>query len=220
MGRVLVVDDDHRVGRLLTRVLEQDGQVVEHAVSGRTGLCMALAADFDLIILDLMLPDLDGEAVLAQVLEAHPEQRVLVLSAVPEVGVRVACLEDGAVDFVGKPFVVAELLARVHLRMKDDPPAERYLADGQVCLDLRRRKAEVSGREVDLTQREFSLLLHLMRRKGRSCSRSELLADVWGLTFDPGTNVVDVCVRRLRAKLDRPERVETVRNVGYRFLPA
>jgi two-component system OmpR family response regulator len=222
LGRVLVVEDDERLARLVARALQEDGFLVDRAHDGRTGLGAALAADFDLVVLDLMLPELNGSEVLERLVTARPEQRVLVLSAVPEIGVRVACLELGAVDFVGKPFVIAELLARVRSRIRVPAPgaAQRWLTAGPVSLDLRQRRATIAGRRVDLSLREFLLLQHLMQRPGEACSRTEILADVWGLMFDPGSNVVDVCVRRLRTKMDHADRVETVRNVGYRFVAA
>jgi two-component system OmpR family response regulator len=219
-GRILVVEDDERLARLVARALQEDGFVVEREQDGRSGLAAALAADFDLVVLDLMLPELGGAEVLERLVTARPEQRVLVLSAVPEIGVRVACLELGAVDFVGKPFVIAELMARVRSRIRVPAPgaARRWLTVGPVSLDLRQRRATVAGRRVDLSLREFLLLQHLMQRAGEVCSRTEMLADVWGMMFDPGSNVVDVCIRRLRTKLDHPNRVETLRSVGYRFV--
>jgi two-component system OmpR family response regulator len=219
MGRVLVVEDDDRIARLIARALRGDGHAVDFAVTGPEGLGIATAGDFDLVVLDLMLPGMDGAEVLDRLVEARPGQRVLVVSAVPEIGTRVACLEAGA-DFLGKPFAVAELLARARARMRDTAPSAvaPYLAVGPVRLDLRLHRAAVAGRQVCLSPREFLLLRHLMQRAGLACSRAELLADVWGMMFDPGSNVVDVGVRRLRTKMDRPERVETVRNVGYRFV--
>jgi DNA-binding response OmpR family regulator len=217
---MLVVEDDDRIARLVARALQQDGYAVNRAATGVDGLDSALAGDFDLVVLDLMLPDLSGMDVLARLVKARPEQRVLVLSAIPEVGTRVACFEAGAADFLGKPFAVAELLARVRARMRVPAPGtrRRWLTVGPVHLDLHTRRATVADRPVDLSLREFLLLQHLMLRVDSACSRTEILADVWGLTFDPGSNVVDVCVRRLRTKLDNPYRVETVRNVGYRFV--
>jgi two-component system, OmpR family, response regulator len=225
MGRVLVVEDDDRIGRLVSRALREDGYTVECAATGPTGLTTALANDFDLIVLDLMLPGMSGTEVLERIVEVRPEQRVLVLSAMPEIETRVACLDAGAADFLGKPFAIAELLARVRARLRAPAPmvmagnvSTRQLSAGPVKLDLRSRRATVADHHVELSVREFLLLQHLMQCSGRVCSRAELLADVWGMTFDPGSNVVDVCVRRLRTKLDRPDRVETVRNVGYRFV--
>jgi DNA-binding response OmpR family regulator len=222
VGRVLVVEDDDRIGRLVARALQGDGCAVERAATGPEGLTTALAGDFDLVVLDLMLPGMDGTEVLRRLVAANPGQRVLVLSAVPEVGTRVACFEAGAVDFLPKPFAVAELIARARARMRERPPdtERRWLSIAPVRLDLRMRRATVADRQVELSFREFLLLQHLMQHVDRACSRTEILADVWGMTFDPGSNVVDVCVRRLRSKLDHPDRVETVRNVGYRFVPA
>jgi DNA-binding response OmpR family regulator len=221
VGLVLVVEDDDRIARLVSRALRDDGHAVERAGTGRDGLDMALATEFDLVLLDLMLPGISGVELLDRLVGSRPGQRVFILSAVPEIGARVACLEAGAADFLGKPFAVAELLARVRARMRAPAPgaAKRWLSVGPVSLDLRLRRASVTGRQVGLSLREFLLLQHLMERAGQACSRTELLADVWGLLFDPGSNVVDVYVRRLRTKLDNPERVETVRNVGYRFVP-
>jgi two-component system OmpR family response regulator len=220
VGRVLVVEDDDRIARLVVRALKEVGHVVESVATGADGLGCALADAFDLVVLDLMLPDIGGTEVLARLVTARPQQRVLVLSAMPEVATRVACLEAGAADFLAKPFAVAELLARVRARMRVPVPAgsSHSLTVGPVRLDLRLRRAVVADRRVDLSVREFLLLQHLMRRVGEPCSRAELLADVWGVLFDPGSNVVDVYVRRLRTKLDSPNRVETVRNVGYRFV--
>jgi two-component system OmpR family response regulator len=219
LERVLVIEDDDRISRLVARALQNDGYGVERSASGSDGLNVALANDFDLVVLDLMLPGMTGTEVLQRLVTARPEQRVLVLSAVPEIGTRVAVLEAGAADFLGKPFAIAELLARVRARLRSPSPgaASRWLRAGPVVLDLRLRRAEVAGLQVGLSVREFLLLQHVMRRAGEACSRVELLSDVWGLTFDPGSNVVDVCVRRLRAKLDRPDRIETVRNVGYQL---
>ena len=221
MGRVLVVEDDDRIAGLVARALRDDGYTVDRTATGTDGLAAALAGEFDLIVLDLMLPDVDGTAVLDEVVRARPGQRVFILSAVPEIGTRVACLEAGATDFLGKPFAVAELVARVRTRMRAPAPGahRRWLAVGLIQLDLRLHRVLIDGRQIDLSQREYLLLRHLMERVGQACTRSELLADVWGMMFDPGSNVVDVYVRRLRSKLDDPDRVETVRNVGYRFVP-
>jgi DNA-binding response OmpR family regulator len=224
MGRILVIEDDERIAQLVARALREDGYTVECVASGAAGLSAALANDFDLVVLDLMLPEMSGTQVLERMVEVRPEQRVLVLSAMPEIETRVACLDAGAADFLGKPFAITELLARVRARLRAPAPmvtsgrqSSRQLTAGPVRLDLRSRRATVADRHVELSVREFLLLQHLMQCAGRVCSRAELLADVWGMTFDPGSNVVDVCVRRLRTKLDRPGRVETVRNVGYRF---
>ena len=219
VGQVLIIEDDDGIARLVHRALECDGHAAKRSATGPDGLAAALEHAFDLVILDLMLPGMDGHQVLERLVDQRPGQRVLVLSAVPGIGTRVAVLEAGAVDFLGKPFAVAELLARVRARLRSVPRTapSRWLQVGSVRLDLSRRRAEINGADLELPLREFLLLQHLMSRAGKACSRDELLADVWGLSFDPGTNVVDVYIRRLRTKLDRPDRIETVRHVGYAF---
>ncbi|MET8311917.1 response regulator transcription factor [Micromonospora sp. NPDC005173] len=214
------MEDDDRIARLVSRALRGDGHIVERAATGPDGLDTALATKFDLVVLDLMLPGISGVEILGRLVGSRPDQRVLVLSAVAEIGTRVVCLEAGAADFLVKPFAMAELVARVRARMRAPAPGPvmHCLSVGPVSLDLRLHRASVTGRQVELSLREFLLLRHLMERAGQACSRDELLADVWGLLFDPGSNVVDVYIRRLRTKLDAPERVETVRNVGYRFI--
>src|SRR5262249_28678322 len=146
---------------------------------------------------DLLMPGMDGYEVLRRILEEDPAQRVLVLSAVGDVESRVRCLRMGAADYLPKPFAIAELVERVKRRLAERaiPAAQRWLEVGAVRLDLQRRVLRVADRETSLSQREFILLGYLMRHAGEVCSRDELLADVWGYGYDPGSNVVDVCVR-------------------------
>jgi two-component system, OmpR family, response regulator len=143
---------------------------------------------------------------------------VVVLSALSDVETKVRCLEFGASDYLSKPFSLSELVARIRARLRQPSagPRHRFLEAGGLRLDLTRRLAEKDGTRVALSEREFLLLEHLMRADGDVCSRQELLAEVWGYSFDPGSNVVEVCVRRLRAKVGA-DVIETVRNVGYRF---
>ena len=172
----------------------------------------------DLVILDLMLPDLSGEEIL-ETLPIPPEHPVLVLSSVTETARRVRVL-DAAIDFVAKPFAIAELLARLRARMRPDsldPGATGCLRGFGLELDVELHELRLHGRRVCLSQREFLLLAHLLRRAPQTCTRQELWADVWGMEFDPGSNVVDVYVKRLRSKLP-DEQIETVRNVGYRLV--
>jgi two-component system, OmpR family, response regulator len=220
MGRVLVVEDDERMGRLLTRALSGAGLAVHWVSTGDEGLGTALRGDFDLVVLDLVLPGMDGAEVLRQLVERRPTQRVIVISGASEVDTRVACLEAGAEDFIGKPFAVAELLARVRVRMRTVPvaPPNPYLSIGPVRLDLRMHRAQLGDRQIDLSSREFLLLQYLMRRADQVCSRSELLDAVWGIAGDSASNVLDACVRRLRGKLGGPEWLETIRNSGYRYV--
>jgi DNA-binding response OmpR family regulator len=220
MSQILVIEDEPNLRALLDRLLTHAGYRVTTAPSGSEGLRAALNDPYDLVVLDLMLPDLDGEEVLRVLRASRPDSRVLILSSVTEVGRRVGVLNSGAADFVAKPFVNAELLARVRLRAQtasNGTTSQLYLAiDNTARLDVHRRELVVNTQRIPLSQREFTLLTHLINRKGEVCTRQELLADVWGIGFDPGTNVVDVYVGRLRAKLAH-DAIETVRNVGYRL---
>jgi DNA-binding response OmpR family regulator len=221
MAHILVVEDEPNLRMLITRLLRDAGYQVSAAATGSAGLQAALGAEHDLVVLDLILPDLSGEEVLRVLLAARPDARILILSSVSEVGRRVAVLDRGAADFVAKPFVNGDLMARVRLRIRDQGsfatnPTHTEVGDG-AHLDLHRRDLVINGQRVQLSHREFTLMAHLLHRRGEVCTRQELLADVWGIAFDPGTNVVDVYVGRLRAKL-ASDTIETVRNVGYRLL--
>jgi DNA-binding response OmpR family regulator len=220
-GRVLVIDDEPNVASFVGRALRAKGFAVDVALGGERGLEAALDGGHALIVLDLRMRDVNGLVILRQVMRLRPEQRVLVLSAASDVDVKVRCLELGATDFVAKPFELAELVARVgaHLRRSAHaapaPAAERHLRAGRLTLDLVRRCVTVGDRApVELSEREFGVLRHLMARAGRPSTREELLADVWQMDFDPHTNVVDVYVHRLRDKLGGGV-IRTVRNLGY-----
>jgi two-component system copper resistance phosphate regulon response regulator CusR len=218
MISILVVDDEPRICRFLCRALEPVGYHVDTANTAADAVEKVASRDYALVILDLMLPDSDGLDLLPRLLAAAPSVKVLVLSAVTETAARVRALQLGAVDYLGKPFAVAELVERVRHRIGEtsQAPTQRWLTVGGARLDLHRRALVVDGRTVALATREFVLLQHLMRRANEVCTRAELLNVVWGYSFDPGSNVVDVCVRRLRAKLPA-DVIETVRNVGYSF---
>jgi two-component system, OmpR family, response regulator len=218
--RILVVDDELRICRFISRALGAQGFVVDVAGSGHEALRLVETHDYGVIVLDLLLPDINGYHVLRRIVEAKPSRKVLVVSAVGDVESKVNCLKAGAVDYLPKPFAIAELIARVKRRLEEasSPAPGRWLYGGKVRLDLQRRALQVDEREVPLTQREFILLCYLMRHAGEVCTRDELLADVWGYSFDPGSNVVDVCVRRLRSKIVEHRLIETVRSVGYSFI--
>jgi DNA-binding response OmpR family regulator len=211
-GRVLLVDDEERIVNFIRRGLEAEGLRVDPARDGEEGLRLALSG-----ILDLVMPGLDGLTVLGRIVQSKPSQPVLVLSARDDTATKVASLEHGAEDYLSKPFSIEELLARVRARLRAaarEQPVE-FVA-GSTRLDLIRRRADVGAGPVSLADREFLLLRELMRYAGRAVSKERLLSSVWGYHFDPGSNVVDVYVRRLRTKLG-PERITTVRGVGYRF---
>lgn len=218
MTRVLVVDDEPRIVSFVARALTAEGFRVDGAQDGLRGLDLARTGRYELVVLDLLLPGLDGVTVLRRLIDERPQQRVLVLSALSDVKEKVRCLEMGASDYLSKPFALAELVARVRARLRQagSGPEERHITAGEVTLDRLRRVADSGDGPIGLTERESALLEYLMTRRGDVCTRAQLLADVWGFAFDPGSNVVDVCVGRLRAKLGA-HIVETVRNVGYRF---
>jgi len=217
VGRVLLVDDEERIVNFLRRGLEAEGLEVDPALSGAEGLRLAIGRTYDLVILDLVMPGIDGLTVLRRLLQAKPSQAVLVLSARDDTASKVASLESGAEDYISKPFSLEELLARVRARLRSAARATpNELIAGSTALDLIRRRADTGRGAVPLADREFLLLRELMGNAGRPVSKERLLASVWGYHFDPGSNVVDVYVRRLRTKLGA-EAITTVRGVGYRF---
>jgi DNA-binding response OmpR family regulator len=219
MGKILVVDDEPGIIRFVRRALEGEGHTVLTAHDGATALSLSSDHDPDLVILDLLMPGLSGLGVLAALLAERPETRVLVLSAVGDVQMRIRCLELGASDYLTKPFAIAELLARVSKRLRepateDASSSGRVLTFGDLRLDLRARRLELGADSIELSQREAAVLQHLIRSKGEVCTRTELLSEVWGYAYDPGSNVVDVTIARLRSKISAL-RIDTVRNVGY-----
>lgn len=221
VARVLVVDDEPRIVSFVTRALTAQGFSVDGAYDGARALELARTGAYQLVVLDLLLPGLDGVSVLRGIMESRPQQRVLVLSALSDVESKVSCLELGASDYLAKPFSLAELVARVRARVREPAPGPppRFLRVGRISLDLMRRVADAGGGPTPLSEREFLLLQHLMLKRGEVCSRQQLLSEVWGYSFDPGSNVVDVAVGRLRAKLGS-DAIETVRGVGYRIAGA
>ena len=236
-GRILIVDDEPKIRSFIGRALTSAGYATESADCGQDGLRRALAAYYDLVILDLVMPDLDGRQVLGQLLAQHPDQEVIVLSCVADVAAKVDCLERGAQDYLTKPFSLAELLARVRVRLRADAharadvaaassearpsagaqPHAEVIRAGHVTLDVGRLVADIGHGPVPLTRLEFLLLRELAEHVGQSVPKGKLLATVWGYDFDPGSNVVDVCVRRLRSKLGF-ELIKTVRGEGYQLV--
>jgi DNA-binding response OmpR family regulator len=221
MAMVLVVDDEPRIRTYLNRSLSAQGHTVCEAADGQDALDVLERGEVDLVLLDLAMPRCGGLGVLSVLHQREGSPPVIVLSAATDISARVQALDRGAVDVVAKPFSMAELFARIRRHLLHDASApsdeQRFLRSGGVQLDLDRRRASTAHGSISLTGREFALLAHLMRRSDRVCSREELLHDIWGLDFDPGSNVVDVCVRRLRAKLQPDPPIETVRGAGYCF---
>ena len=220
MSTVMVVDDEERIRSLITRSLASEGHQVVSFGDGIGALDRLAKGDVDLVLLDLMMPRCNGLTVLSTLRQRRDETPVIVLSGVTDIATRVQALDRGALDVIAKPFSLVELLARTrrHLGATRVPQTEnRFIDSGGIRLDLERRCVRLADREVSLTEREFTLLAHLMRRLGEVCRREELLHDVWDLDFDPGSNVVDVCIRRLRNKLKPDPPIETIRRVGYCF---
>jgi len=220
--RILVIEDEPRIQAFLIRGLAAEGFGVEGSGDGEHGLERSLRDSFDLVILDLLLPQLDGLSVLQTLQRARPELPVLILSARSDLATKLRGFELGACDFLAKPFSLDELLARIRVRLRGTATFgdEHVLRGGRVVLDVARLQAGVGERTAALSDREFRLLHHLLVHAGEVVSRERLLAEVWGYDFDPGSNVVDVCVRRLRQKLGPEAAIETVRNAGYRLATA
>jgi two-component system OmpR family response regulator len=215
--RILLIDDEPSISSLVASALARAGYEVDCAATGTDGLADAAAGDYDLIMLDLMFPDLDGRVVLKRLLTDRPEQEVLVLSCLADVQAKVECLELGAQDYITKPFALEELIARVRVRLRAGSRGyHEVIRNGALTLDLWRLQADSGQGPVPLTRLEFLLLRELMERAGESVPKERLLASVWGYDFDPHSNVVDVCVWRLRSKLGF-ELIKTVRGEGYRL---
>lgn len=217
MATVLVVDDEERVRTLLAKSLSSQGHSVVTAATAYAAIDRLETRDVDLVVLDLVMPGAGGMTVLDAINARQKQTPVIVLSGVTDVGTRVEALDRGAVDVVSKPFSLTELLARVRRNVGSTkaPSDDRFLDVAGIRLDVGRRRATFRSVSASLTEREFSLLAHLMRRAGQVCHKEELLHDVWHLDFDPGSNVVEVCVGRLRSKLGADIPIETLRGVGY-----
>jgi DNA-binding response OmpR family regulator len=215
-ARILLIDDEPGIRNFVSRGLRGEGFSVDLAADGDAGLKAALGPPYDLIILDLLLPDLGGIEVLRRLIRQHPGQTVIVLSALGDTPSKVASLEAGADDYLVKPFSFEELLARVRVRLRDARSVRTRLIAGPLTLDLIAHQVQTESGRVLLAEREFLLLRELMSSAGDTVSKERLLATVWGYRFDPGSNVVDVYVRRLRAKLGG-EAIKTVRGEGYRI---
>jgi two-component system, OmpR family, response regulator len=220
--RILVIEDEPRILEFLARGLEAEGFSVLGARDGQEGLRLAEKAACDLVILDLLLPRLDGLSVLRALETARPDLPVVIVSARADLKTKLNGFDLGARDYLTKPFSLDELLARVrvHLRRPDDPVDGHILRVGSLALDLARREAQLGDRLVELSDREFKVLHSLLECAGEVVSRERLLSEVWGYHFDPHSNVVDVCIRRLRKKLGPGSPIETVRHAGYRLAEA
>lgn len=220
--RILVIEDEPLILSFLSRGLAAEGFVVDGSGDGRGGLACALRESYDLVVLDLLLPQLDGLAVLRELQRQRPELPVVIVSARSDLQTKLRGFGLGACDYVSKPFSLDELLARVRAQLRRATLDEDggVLRSGTLTLDLARRQAKLGDVVAELSDREFRLLHHLLRHAGEVVSRERLLSDVWGYQFDPRSNVVEVCVRRLRKKLGSQAPIETVRHGGYRLTAA
>jgi two-component system OmpR family response regulator len=222
--RILVVEDDPAIGAFVVRGLREAGYTVDHAKDGIEGFELARRERYDTIVLDLMLPGRDGLSVIQGLREAGQTTPVLILTAKRSVDDRVKGLQTGGDDYLTKPFALPELLARVQalIRRSRGTPESPRLVVGDLVLDRLKRTVERQGRQIDLRPREFALLELLMRSTGQVVSKTMILSEVWGYSFDPGSNVVDVLVFRLREKIDRgfeKPLLHTIRGVGYVLKP-
>jgi DNA-binding response OmpR family regulator len=221
--RVLIVEDDSAIVRFLERGLAAHGYQSISADNGQDGVLMAADESVDFVLLDIMLPGMDGQEVLRRIRARRPGVPVLMLTARDEMRDKVSALDGGADDYLTKPFDLEELFARMRalVRRADQPQASR-IQIGDLKMDLRSHRVWRGEKLVDLSSREFALLEYFVRHQGQVLSRQQILSAVWDYAFDPGSNVVDVYVSYLRNKLDRrgePSLISTVRGAGYRFEP-
>ncbi len=218
--KLLVVEDDREAGAYVKRALAEAGHTVDHAAGGREGLMLAAGEPYDVIVLDRMLPEMDGLAILRTIRASGVKTPVLLLTALGGIDDRVEGLEAGGDDYLVKPFAIAELMARLNALARRPPPQEAptTLQVADLRLDRLTRQVTRGGARIDLQPREFQLLEYLMRHAGRVVTRTMLLEGVWEFHFDPKTNIVETHMSRLRAKIDRgrkPELIHTVRGAGY-----
>lgn len=218
MSSILIAEDEERISLFVGKGLRAAGYSASVVANGPEALSHSLTGGYDLVLLDVGLPGLDGFEVLRRIRLQNATLPVIMLTARTSVGDTVAGLDGGANDYIPKPFKFDELLARVRLRLRDaGQVTATELRHGDLVLDIRTRRASVGGRSVDLSAREFALAEEFLRHPDQVLSREQLLSRVWGFDFDPGSNVVDVYVRYLRAKFGA-ERIETIRGMGYRLL--
>ena len=216
---ILVVEDEDSIASFVVKGLKAEGHTPSRASTAAEAIGLSGTYDWDIVLLDLILPDGHGLDVLRAIRSTNPDTAVIVLSALGEVEDKVALLDAGADDYLVKPFAFAELLARIRANTRQGHASSRVLELGDLALDTKTRRATRGEVVTDLPSREFTLLEYFMRHPGQVLTRQQLLDSVWGINFDPGTNVVDVYVGYLRRKLDRPGEpsvIETVRGAGYR----
>lgn len=218
--RILVVEDDKKIASFIVNGLKQGGFTVDHADNGQTGMELALASTYDAAVIDVMLPQLDGLSLIERLRQHKVQTPVIILSAKRSVDDRIKGLQRGGDDYMTKPFSFAELLARLHalIRRANHESDPTRFAVGDLALDLLTREVSRGDVKIDLQPREFALLELLMRHNGQVISKTMIIEQVWGYSYDPMTNIVDVLVSRLRNKIDRDfdtKLIQTYRGVGY-----
>jgi heavy metal response regulator len=216
--RILVVEDEKKVARFIERGLKEERFAVDVAHDGEAGLELALLNPYDLIVLDVLMPKKDGFQVLHELRAAKHKARVLMLTARDSVDDRVRGLDEGADDYLTKPFAFAEFVARVRALLRRSSAEAGSLQVADLILDLKARKVTRAGQQIFLSSKEFAVLEHFINHKGQIVTRTQLAEHVWDLHFDPMTNVIDVTVYHLREKIDRdfkPQLIHTVRGAGY-----
>jgi DNA-binding response OmpR family regulator len=220
--RILVIDDEPRILGFLARGLTAEGYTVDMADNGAEAVRAARRHAYDLVLLDLLLPGIDGLSVLQALGHTKPDLPVIIVSARSDLPTKLRGFGLGAADYLSKPFSFDELLARVRVQLRKRRHADNghVIRAGSIVLDLARREARVGSSVAQLSDREFRVLHQLAEHVGEVLSRERLLSEVWGYHFDPGSNVVDVCIRRLRKKLGADAPIETVRHAGYRLTAA
>ncbi len=221
--KVLVIEDERKIASFIRKGLEAEGFVVDSSHHGDDGFAAATTRPYDAIILDIMLPGRDGLSILRNLRERSIGVPVILLSARSELNERIEGLNLGADDYLTKPFYIEELVARLHVVTRRATGSGRSLLRvADMTMNLLTREVERAGRKIELTAREFELLEHLARSPGRVLTRPQICERVWNYDFDPGTNLVEVYIQRLRKKLESPDEVkliETIRGVGYRIIP-
>lgn len=222
--KLLVVEDDETTGTYIARGLREEGQTVDLVVNGRDALIQASSTQYDVLIVDRMVPEIDGMTLVKTLRGAGNQTPIIFLTSLGSVDDRITGLTAGGDDYLVKPFAFGELSARVAALVRRSPSLdqETVLEAGDLKMDLVRRKVTRGETEIDLLPREFSILEHLLRRKGRVQTRTMLLEAIWDISFDPMTNVVETHISRMRAKLDKPfdtNLIKTVRGAGYRIDP-
>ena len=219
--KILLIEDDAETGKYITKGLGENGYTLDYAPDGNEGLYLAMNNSYDLIIIDRMLPKIDGLSIIKMLRAAEKSMPILILSALGDVNEKVEGLKAGADDYLAKPYAFSELLARVEVLLRRNKKTSKHILQaGSLKMNLENYTVTRKGQKIELKPREFRLLEYLMRHKGQIITRTMLLENVWDYNFDPQTNVIDVHISRLRSKIDKgldKELIKTVRGIGYKI---